>query len=108
MSVLFVDDETMRGLNLQYRGVDAPTDVLSFAQEPNEADPWETVLGDVVISMDTAKRQAEERDWPVERELEVLLVHGALHLLGYDDESAEGLEKMTSKTRELLGAETPI
>ena len=103
--MLFTNDETIRRLNSAYRNVDAPTDVLAFPQEASSADPWEAVLGDVVISLESAQRQARERQWPISRELELLLAHGILHLLGYDDETPEGLEEMMRKTQQFFGEE---
>lgn len=86
-----VDDEEMRELNRQYRGIDKPTDVLSFSQrettpeEPEFEDPGGAdLLGDIVVSWETARRQGEELGHPVEREAAFLTVHGLLHLLGYD------------------------
>lgn len=96
LSVLLCDDRFIRGLNRRFRGVDTPTDVLSFEQAgpipgsppgPLETGPPETgplVLGDVVISLDTARRQARRRSIPEAAELRELLLHGILHLLGRD------------------------
>ena len=101
LSVLLCDDRFIRGLNRRFRGVDAPTDVLSFEQAgpipgsslgppetgPPAPSPRETghlVLGDVVISLDTARRQARRRSIPEAAELRELLLHGILHLLGRD------------------------
>jgi probable rRNA maturation factor len=94
LSVLLCDDAFMQPLNLQWRGYDAPTDVLSFPQEdlsptltPDaEEPPVPTVLGDVVISVETAARQADELGHDLITELVVLAVHGLLHLLGHDHE----------------------
>lgn len=90
LSVLLVNDRRMRALNCDYRGKDRPTDVLSFAMgegEPIQGEP--SVLGDVVISLPTAWRQAAEKGHPLEREVTILLIHGILHLLGYDHEGEE-------------------
>ncbi len=103
LSIFLTDDETIRKLNAEYRSIDAPTDVLSFSQEPDESDPWGTVLGDVIISVPAAERQAEERGWPFEKEIEFLLIHGILHLLGYDDETEDGWASMMNKARIFLG-----
>jgi rRNA maturation RNase YbeY len=86
LSLLLVSDAVMRRLNRDWRGADRPTDVLSFAQAegPGSAPPG--LLGDVVISVDTARRQAAERAAPLGAELDRLLIHGVLHLLGYDHE----------------------
>ena len=103
LSILLVDDKEMRRLNLEYRRLDKPTDVLSFSQlegvTPLAADA-PVPLGDVVISVDTAMRQAAEHAHSVGDEMDLLIVHGILHLLGYDDETDEGAEEM--KRRELL------
>lgn len=85
LSVAFVRDPAIRILNRDWRAKDRPTDVLSF---PQQAAPGQgpRVLGDVVVSVDTAVRQAREIDHALEDELLRLLVHGYLHLLGYDHE----------------------
>ena len=89
VALRFVDDEEMRELNLKYRGKNKPTDVLSFAQDEGEAFPVfeenaTSQLGDLVISIQTAGRQATERGHSLMEEIEFLAVHGALHLLGFD------------------------
>ncbi len=89
LSVLLVSDREMRRLNRAWRGRDRPTDVLSFAQGEGEGAPPSGLLGDVVISVDTARRQAAEREVPVGHEADRLLIHGVLHLLGYDHEVSE-------------------
>ncbi len=99
-------------MNYSWRGKNKATDVLSFPQlelkelrglsKVKGLGPWE--LGDIVISLDTAKRQAKERKIPLEKELEILLVHGILHLLGYDHEiSPADQRKMERLERTLLG-----
>src|SRR5262245_8156445 len=111
VSVLLTDDATIHELNRAYRGYDKPTDVLSFAQEehPADAPPMPTLpgepplLGDVVISVDTAIRQAETHGVPLEQELALLTVHGILHLLGFEDETEAGAAKMREREREILG-----
>jgi probable rRNA maturation factor len=89
-TVALVADERIRALNRDYRGHDKPTDVLAFssgdADEPN-GPPY---LGDIVISVETAERQARRRGSELSRELKVLVLHGFLHLLGYDHETDEG------------------
>jgi probable rRNA maturation factor len=88
LAVSLVDDGAIRELNRRYRGKDAPTDVLSFAQSEGEplacAEP--DSLGDVVISVETARRQAERGGWTLDEELHRLLLHGVLHLVGHDHE----------------------
>lgn len=100
--MVIVTDEAIHQLNQQWRGKDKPTDVLSWPQsEPDE--PLSAYLGDVVISRDTAERQAAARGWALEDELALLLVHGILHLLGHEDDTEEGSEKMKVIEREILG-----
>lgn len=90
LSLVLCDDAFIRPLNRDYRGKDAPTDVLSFAmQEGDDLLADDPVLGDLVISVETATRQAAEQGHGVDAELRVLLVHGLLHLLGYDHEVDE-------------------
>ncbi|SHK19477.1 probable rRNA maturation factor [Thermocrinis minervae] len=84
VSVFLCSDETIRELNRIYRNKDKPTDVLSF--ELNENVGKFTLLGEIVISLDTAKRQAQELKHSLEEELKRLLAHGLVHLLGYDHE----------------------
>lgn len=104
LSILITDDAEIRTLNRDYRGRDNPTDVLSFSQIEGGFENVEPdLLGDVVISLDTAKRQADEKGHPVELEITILLVHGTLHLAGYDHEGKKSdAEKMLNKERELL------
>ncbi|CAI5520765.1 unnamed protein product [Closterium sp. Naga37s-1] len=90
MSVLLCTDAYIRELNSEWRGVDAPTDVLSFPQDqPPGLSPL-LLLGDVIISVETAQRQANERGHSLLDELRILMVHGMLHLLGYDHEAPKG------------------
>ncbi|MFZ2957333.1 MAG: rRNA maturation RNase YbeY [Candidatus Ozemobacteraceae bacterium] len=84
LSVVFCDDDFIQKLNNQYLGHNRPTDVLSFPIEEEEFDGEVRVLGDVVISVETACQQAEEHKHPVELEMVFLLTHGLLHLTGYD------------------------
>jgi probable rRNA maturation factor len=104
LSIVLCDDAFIRPLNRQWRGIDAPTDVLSFAQnEGEDVRPDDPVLGDLVISVETAARQAEALGHPLALELRVLFVHGLLHLCGYDhEESDEEALLMQEKERELL------
>ena len=98
VSVLLCDDAFIRELNAAHRGVDKATDVLSFAQE----DPH--LLGDIVISLETAERQARAAGWPPESEAALLATHGLLHLLGYEDETAAGAALMRDKSAGALAA----
>ncbi len=104
LSVLLVSDREMRKLNRDYRGRDRPTDVLAFAQREGPGGAPDGLLGDVVISVDTARRQAAERRLTLGTEGERLLVHGLLHLLGYDHErSAAEARRMQRRERTLVG-----
>lgn len=95
-------DETIHGLNKEYRGVDRPTDVLSFPMlEFDFPDVWVS-LGSIVISEETARRQAAEYGHSLKRELCFLAAHSALHLLGYDHETDEEREEMEALQREIL------
>ena len=101
MSVLFVGDRAMRTLNRRYRGKDKTTDVLSFSlREGAFSHVQPDVLGDIVIAVPTAARQAAEAGHSLGREIEFLLVHGLLHLLGYDHERSND-EAKRMKRREL-------
>ena len=111
----FVDDDAMRELNRRYRKKDRTTDVLSFGQSlrrgakgssaaaslAREADGT-LELGDVVISGAQAARQARRRRWPLKTEVAFLAAHGALHLLGYEDETRPGYREMLRLGREAL------
>ena len=102
LSILLVNDHKIRRLNSQYRKIDKTTDVLSFPQiKLGEPDP--ILLGDVVVSTDTASRQANEHAISLEEEILLLIIHGTLHLLGFDHEkSSSEATKMKQKTRSLF------
>lgn len=108
ISISFVDDAAIHELNREHRAVDRPTDVLSFPQfEPDEGIPPYPIpysLGDIVVSIETAQRQAAEYDHSFERELGFLLAHGLLHLLGYDHETPAEESEMRERQRGLLAA----
>ena len=103
VSVLITGDAIVQELNATYRGKDKPTDVLSFAQLEGE-DMGSESLGDIVVSLDTAIRQAEEFHVTLPQELSRLLVHGLLHLFLYDHEnvSEEEAQRMFQKQDEIL------
>ncbi|WP_447974851.1 rRNA maturation RNase YbeY [Nitrospira sp. Kam-Ns4a] len=104
LSLELVGDGRMRRLNRRYRGRDAPTDVLAFALR-DAPGPRSSLLGDVVISLPTAARQAAEAGRRLDHELAALLIHGVLHLLGYDHErSARAAARMRRKERAVLQA----
>jgi probable rRNA maturation factor len=106
VSVLFTDDEFIRSLNNKYRGIDKPTDVLSFSlQEGAVKSPeveGDKLLGDIIISVETAQRQADTLNHSREKELTVLLIHGLLHLIGYDHEEDKDYKIMREKESEIL------
>ena len=133
VGLMIADDETVQGLNRQFRGLDEVTDVLSFSAshsghwegEPQESEqsdetlveseepeelafvlpPGEpSPLGEVIISFPQTIRQAQERNGPVEQELALLIVHGVLHLVGYDHMEPEDEAQMQAKERSALAA----
>lgn len=103
LSLTLMGDREMRELNRHYRGKDASTDVLSFPLE-SDAENRERLLGDVVISVDTARRQAADYDASLQRELYRLLIHGILHLLGHDHVRAPERRVMEREERRLAEA----
>ncbi|MGG1877693.1 rRNA maturation RNase YbeY [Paenibacillus cisolokensis] len=119
VDLTFVDDEQIHELNREYRGIDRPTDVLSFAMhemagdeleiiyeldEEDEEAPVPDALGDIVISIPRAKQQSEEYGHSLERELSFLFVHGFLHLLGYDHQDDASEAEMMGKQEAVLAA----
>ena len=109
VSLMFTDDETIHEMNREYRGIDRPTDVLSFALEEGEEEeiyggPEENLLGDIIISVETATRQAEDYGHSVEREMAFLALHGMLHLLGYDHMEEEERQEMRAQEEAILAS----
>jgi rRNA maturation RNase YbeY len=105
LSLVIVSDRVMHDLNREWRGKDRPTDVLAFAQGEGAAPAPDGLLGDVVISVDTARRQAAALGHSLVVEADRLLVHGLLHLLGYDHErSPAEARRMQRKERAVLRA----
>ncbi|MBK7896186.1 MAG: rRNA maturation RNase YbeY [Candidatus Promineifilaceae bacterium] len=96
VTLLLTDDDQLKSLNKTYRGIDAPTDVLSF--ESGDSMPGmegdEAYLGDIIISLPTAERQAKEGGHSLKAELQLLTVHGTLHLLGFDHEEPDEKDRM--------------
>ncbi len=108
LSVDVVGDGRMRRLNRRYRRIDRPTDVLAFAMR-EAGGPESPLLGDVVISLPTAARQSAEAGHSINREMAVLLVHGVLHLLGYDHEQGpREARRMRRKEQALLRSLMPL
>ncbi|MDA8192599.1 MAG: rRNA maturation RNase YbeY [Thermaerobacter sp.] len=103
VSILLTDDERITAYNRDYRGIDGPTDVLSFSQrEGVGGDPDDPLLGDVAISVERATAQALDFDHSLAREMGFLTVHGVLHLLGWDHQLPEDERAMMAKTEEIL------
>lgn len=103
LSLLFTDDEHIAVLNRDWRGKDKPTNVLSFpAFEMAPGDPLPPLLGDIVIASETVFSEAALEGKPVEYHLTHLVVHGFLHLLGYDHESEEDADEMEALERQVL------
>ncbi len=102
VSVLLTDDREIHALNRDYRGKDKPTDVLAFALDEGEGPPG--LLGDVVISVERAVIQARARRVTLDHELELLAVHGTLHLLGHDHAEPEEARRMRAETRSIRRA----
>ncbi|MBV9148529.1 MAG: rRNA maturation RNase YbeY [Candidatus Eremiobacteraeota bacterium] len=102
LGVSVVDDDEIRELNRIHRGKDRPTDVLSFPLA-DVSDPvgGERLLGDVVISIETARRQAADYGAPLEAEVNRLLVHGVLHVIGHDHQRADERRKMKAEERRI-------
>jgi len=96
--ISFVDDDTIRELNKTYRNINGATDVLSFPQDG----PDFSILGDMVISVDTAKRHAVRYENTYEFEIKKLIVHGILHLLGFDHKKKKETIVMREKEKQLL------
>lgn len=108
LSILLVGDGAIRQLNRRWRDIDSATDVLSFPSGdwmrcPPAPDEPGTVLGDVVISFETAKRRAGRSRAAIVRELDRYLAHGLLHLIGYDHETPSEAREMAAMEEELLG-----
>ena len=104
LSILITSDDAIRPLNRTWRGKDSATDVLSFPQSEGEPLPETTLLGDIVISLDTAASQAQQAGHSTFEECVVLLVHGLLHLLGYDHIDADDAQQMRIEESRILAA----
>lgn len=107
VSCVLVDDERIHEINREYRHIDRSTDVISFAMEDNDqfyVEGMPRTLGDIFISVDHAKKQAEEYGHSLRREMCFLFTHGILHLLGYDHMTDEQEKEMFGLQNEILGA----
>lgn len=94
MTIVLTDDRQLHELNLEYLGVDAPTDVLSFPASESDPETGTQYLGDILISIPRAAQQAQAAGHPLEAETQLLVVHGTLHLLGYDHAGAQEKTRM--------------
>lgn len=108
VSIMFVDDEEIHQLNKTHRGIDKPTDVLSFPQydslkDEDICEPY-VIIGDVVISTETAKRQSIEYNHSLVREIGFLVVHSMFHLFGYDHDTDDNTKIMRTKEEAVLKA----
>lgn len=110
MGLVIASQKRIQELNRSYLGRDKPTDVIAFSMLPGEEDPSLFVtppdgvqhLGEVIISYPQAQRQAEEQGHSVEKEMTILIIHGVLHLLGYEDEKPELKRQMNAREKEIL------
>jgi probable rRNA maturation factor len=102
LTLVLTDDAQIHELNRQYRQVDAPTDVLSFPVGETDPDTGNLYLGDILISIPRALAQSQAEDRPIEAELRLLVVHGVLHLLGYDHANEQEKAAMWAVQTEIL------
>ncbi len=102
LSIILADDARLHELNLNYLGVAAPTDVLSFPASETDPETGARYIGDILISVPRAQAQAEAAGHPLEAEVQLLVVHGVLHLLGYDHARAKDKARMWKAQAEIL------
>ena len=102
ISILLTDDEEIRALNRQYRKVDSPTDVLSFDVHERDPETGLVHLGEIAISIPYAAKQAKNNSHSLEAEVQLLIIHGVLHLLGHDHAEAKEKEKMWTAQHQIL------
>ena len=103
ISLVFVDDEGITGINRQYLSRNYPTNVIAFSMNEGEfVDVNPNILGDIIISTETALRDAKAGDLSLEDEIDYLMIHGVLHLLGYDHELPGEAEEMKEKEKEIF------
>ena len=110
VSLCLADDEQLRALNARWRGVDKPTNVLSFPAAPSERPSGAPTLGDIALAFETLEREAEDFDAPLADHYRHLVAHGFLHLIGYDhrtDEEAERMEALETRILARLGVADP-
>ncbi len=110
VSVVLTDDAAIRILNARHRGIDKATNVLSFPQDDPDSDAYGPLLGDIVIARETVEREAVDGGLPFLHHLTHMVVHGFLHLVGYDhmdDDEAEEMERLEAAILEALGIPDP-
>lgn len=106
VGIQFVDDDTMRAAHVEFMDIDEPTDIMTFPYADDDDDVWggSEAGGDLMISVDRASENAVEAGWTSTDELHFLIVHGLLHLLGWDDHSPEERASMLARQQELIDA----
>jgi probable rRNA maturation factor len=102
VGITLTDDHGIHQLNNQYRGIDRPTDVLSFEAHEFDPDTETTYLGDIIISYETAQQQAERANHSVKTEILLLAMHGLLHIMGFDHDDEASKDEMWQLQAELL------
>jgi len=102
LTIVLTDDTRLRELNRDYLGIDAPTDVLSFPASETDPETGARYIGDILISIPRAQAQADAAGHPLESEIQLLVVHGVLHLLGHDHAQAEEKARMWQAQAEIL------
>jgi probable rRNA maturation factor len=102
LSIVLTNDARLQRLNHEYLGIDAPTDVLSFPASESDPETGAPYLGDILISLPRAREQAASAGHPPESEVQLLVVHGVLHLLGHDHANPRGKKKMWKAQEEIL------
>jgi probable rRNA maturation factor len=103
INVLFTSDDAIQSMHLEFMGLDSPTDIMTFPNDDGDGFPaGASAGGDIVISVETAREHAEDAGWEELRELQFLVLHGVLHLLGWDDGTTEQRTAMLDRQRVLL------
>ena len=102
LTIVLTDDSRMREMNRDYLGIDAPTDVLSFPASETDPETGARYIGDIIISLPYAARSADQAGHPLESEVQLLVVHGVLHLLGHDHAGADEKARMWEAQVEIL------
>lgn len=102
VSVVLESDSGIQKLNAQFRGIDSPTDVLSFSSEDIDPETGRRYLGDILISYPRAMAQAEHAGHSVQNEVQLLIIHGMLHLMGFDHDTETNKKEMWQKQEKLL------